>query len=75
MLDINKGNDRKLVKSSDRAVPPTDDAAGLLPPAAVAAARGSAGKPMPSNTREQNIAIAAYYKAQERGFQDGSTVD
>ena len=49
----------------------TDKASG----ASGTAARDSYQAPMQSNTREQHIALRAYYKAQQRGFEEGNPED
>ena len=75
MLEGIEGKSRKVsAKTADGAAPPTGGAVGMTAPA-VAVARDAYGEPMQSDTREQQIAIAAYYKAQRRGFQGGSPLE
>jgi len=69
-----KTTKKRAPKFADGAAQATD-AAGLAPPAAVVASRDAYGEQMQSNTREKEIAIAAYFKAQQRGFQGGNPVE
>jgi len=74
MPSIGKGASRK------RAAPLAGEEApapGSGPPNAGAdhAGRSVVGVPMQANERERQIAIIAYYKAQQRGFQGGNQLN
>jgi hypothetical protein len=76
MLENIKGKGRKQSsRPADGAASSTGDAAGLAPPAASVASREGYVEQMQSSKREEHIALAAYYKAQQRGFQGGSPME
>jgi hypothetical protein len=74
MLENTKSKGRKQSRPADGAASSTGDAAGRAPPAGVASREGYVEQ-MQSSRREEQIALAAYYKAQQRGFQGGNPVE
>jgi hypothetical protein len=70
MLENAKGKARKqTAKIPDGTGFPADGASGST------AERDAYAAPMQSSTREHEIALAAYYKAQQRGFQGGNPLE
>ena len=77
MLSIEKGKTRKQSgKYADSAVKTAGAALdSMQPDAAISDRESASGEPMQSSTREQQIAIVAYFKAQQRRCLDGGELD
>ena len=75
MLSIDKGKSRKqsgkyadsAAKTGGPALDSTQTDASIR--------ESTSGEPVQSSTREQQIAVVAYFKAQQRRFQDGGELD
>ena len=76
MLSIDKGKSRKQSgKYADSAAKTAGAVDSMQPDAASPDRESASGEPMQSSTREQQIAVVAYFKAQQRRFQDGGELD